>query len=235
MKWWVGTSGFSYPSWKGTFYPEKTPAKDMLKRYAARLTAVELNNTFYRMPKASTSEKWASEVPEHFRFVLKVSRKITHFARLKETDEAIAYLYEATQPLRNTAGPFLFQLPSSFPCDEQRLDVFLETLPDSPAGAFEFRHASWHEPDIYARLAHRNFGCVDIVGGDTPLSPQMPDAKFGYVRVRDDDFPTEALLELKARIEDTDWQEVYVFFKHEDAGVGPVLAEQLLEISGGEE
>ena len=148
----AGTSGFSYKEWKGSFYPEDLPAEEMLAYYSARLPAVEINNTFYRMPKPSMLEGWAAQVPAEFRFILKASQRITHRKRLKEAGDEVAYFFQTAATLGERLGPTLFQLPPNLKKDLPRLEAFLEVLPPKAPAAFEFRHASWFEDDVFAAL-----------------------------------------------------------------------------------
>src|SRR5262245_15824841 len=148
MRFHVGTSGYSYKEWKGSFYPEKLPANQMLGYYAQRLSTVEINNTFYRMPKLSVVEAWAAQVPETFRFVLKASQRITHFKRLKDTDSETEYMLRAAGALQERRGPVLFQLPPDFKKDVPRLDAFLAAVGGTQA-AFEFRHESWFDDEVF--------------------------------------------------------------------------------------
>src|SRR5437899_2742396 len=145
MNFYVGTSGYSYKEWKGPFYPEDLPAKQMLHYYGERFRTVEINNTFYRMPKASVLEAWAGEVPADFKFVLKASQRITHMQRLKGSEESLAYLLKAADALKGRLGPLLFQLPPNMKKDAQRLRDFLALLPSQRRVAFEFRHQSWFD------------------------------------------------------------------------------------------
>src|SRR5512135_469205 len=151
----AGTSGFSYKEWKGSFYPEDLPAPRMLAYYAERLPAVEINNTFYRMPKPALLEGWAAEVPPEFRFVLKASQRITHFKRLKEAGDDVAYFFGVAAVLGERLGPALFQLPPNLKKDLPRLEAFLETIPQDRRPAFEFRHASWFEDDVFEALRRK--------------------------------------------------------------------------------
>jgi uncharacterized protein YecE (DUF72 family) len=148
----TGTSGFSYKEWKGSFYPEDLAAKGMLAYYASQLSAVEINNTFYRMPKPSVLESWVEQVPSDFRFVLKASRRITHFKRLMNTGEEVEYFIDNASILGERLAAVLFQLPPSMKKDIERLCEFLEQLPPEPKVAFEFRHESWFEDDVFELL-----------------------------------------------------------------------------------
>jgi len=225
----AGTSGFSYKEWKGSFYPEDLPAARMLAYYSERLPAVEINNTFYRMPKPALLEGWSAEVPPEFRFVLKASQRITHFKRLKEAADEVKYFFGVAATLAERLGPALFQLPPNLKKDLPRLEAFLETLPQGAKAAFEFRHASWFEDDVFAALRSR--GAALCLAEDEELAtPVVATADWGYLRLRRQDYVDADVATWAARVRDQAWSEAYVFFKHEDAGSGPRLAAQFLEL-----
>ena len=224
----AGTSGFSYKEWKGSFYPEDLSADRMLAYYAERLPAVEINNTFYRMPKAELLASWAEQVPDGFRFVLKASQRITHFKRLKDTVSEVEYFFGVASTLGERLGPVLVQLPPNLKKDLPRLEAFLATLPPSARPAFEFRHASWFEDDVFAAL--RSKGAALCVAEDEELAtPLVATAAWGYLRLRRQDYDAAAVAAWADRVRGQTWSEAYVFFKHEDAGAGPRLASQFLE------
>jgi uncharacterized protein YecE (DUF72 family) len=227
----TGTSGFSYKEWKGPFYPEKLATRDMLRFYAERLPAVEINNTFYRMPKASVLESWAAQVPDGFRFVVKASRRITHFKRLKEAGEETEYLFRTLEALGPHLGAVLFQLPPNLPCDALRLESFLALLPDGIRCAFEFRHASWQDPAVDVLLRARGCARVQVDAQDAEPPELEATADWGYLRLRRAVYGPEALASWAARIAARPWREAFVFFKHEDAGAGPRLASELLALA----
>jgi len=223
----AGTSGFSYKEWKGSFYPEDLPAEDMLRFYASRLPAVEINNTFYRMPKAELLAGWAEQVPDGFRFVLKASQRITHFKRLKEVSEEVGYFLRIAATLGDRLGPILFQLPPNLKKDLPRLEDFLELLPAATRAAIEFRHASWFEDDVYEALRAR--GAALCIAEDEELAtPPIATAGWGYLRLRRPDYGEAEVAAWADRVRLQPWDEAYVFFKHEDAGTGPRLATELL-------
>ena len=243
MRIWTGTSGFAYREWKGRFYPEKLPARAMLSHYAGELPAVEINNTFYRLPKAEVMAKWAGQVPERFRFSIKASRRITHFKRLglSSTDET-TYLVETCGILGPRLGVILFQLPPTMKKDASRLAAFTELLPDGTPAAFEFRHPSWFDDEVRALLADRDFALVhaDV---DEPLPGQPRDAPLaagtrGYLRMRRLGYTREELEGWMARIRRQGWKDAFVFFKHEDEAAGPAMAREFLSLadlsSGGD-
>ena len=220
----TGTSGFSYPAWEGPFYPPGTKRPDMLSYYASRLGSVEINNTFYRMPKADLLERWRDAVPEGFRFALKASRRITHHQRLKDAGDSVEYLFGTAKVLGERLGPLLFQLPPYLRRDDDRLAAFLERLPAGVRPAFEFRHASWFDDAVFALLEEAGAAlCVADAGGDHD-APLQATADFGYLRLRREDYDEAALRSWADRIRRQPWSETYVFFKHEDEGAGPRMA-----------
>ncbi len=223
----AGTSGFSYKEWKGSFYPEDLPAEEMLAHYAARLPAVEINNTFYRMPKPALLESWAAQVAPEFRFVLKASQRITHHKRLKEAGEEVAYFFRTAATLGERLGPALFQLPPNLKKDLPRLEAFLAVLPEGARAAFEFRHASWFEEDVYEALRAR--GAALCIAEDEDLAtPLLATAGWGYLRLRRQDYDDAAVAAWAEKVRGQPWSEAYVFFKHEEAGAGPKLAAKML-------
>ena len=227
----VGTSGYSYKEWKGNFYPEKLPQKDMLRYYGERFATVEINNTFYRMPKSSVLESWREQVPESFRFVLKASQRITHQKRLKDVDEATGYLLRAASALKEQLGALLFQLPPNLKKDAVRLADFLELLGDGTQAAFEFRHQSWFDDEIFDLLRAKSCALCIADVEDTPVSELVRTAGWGYLRLRREGYTDRELREWIRRIEAQGWGTAFVFFKHEDAGIGPKLAARFLELA----
>jgi len=225
----VGTSGYSYPEWKGSFYPENLAAKDMLRFYGGKLPAVEINNTFYRMPKASVLEGWAEQVPGSFRFALKASRRITHMKRLQDAGEETAYLLATAKTLDERLGVLLFQLPPYQKKDVERLAAFLELLDGGPPAAFEFRHASWFDDDVYEALRRKECALCIADTGDDGDPPFVSTAPFGYLRLRRPDYSDADLDGWAKRVASQPWSDAFVFFKHEDEGAGPALAARFLE------
>lgn len=229
MRIWTGTSGFSYKEWKGSFYPEDLPAARMLEHYAQRLDAVEINNTFYRLPRAEMLAKWKAQTPDGFAFVLKASRRITHMKRLKDADEPLGYLAQAAREgLGDRLGPILFQLPPYLKKDVERLRDFLAILPSGLRAAFEFRHESWFGDDIYAALADGGAALVaaDVGEGEPPVEAT---AGFGYARLRRPEYDDAGLAAWAKKLRGAGWDEAFAFFKHEEAGAGPALAERFRE------
>jgi uncharacterized protein YecE (DUF72 family) len=239
----AGTSGWSYAAWKGTFYPEELPAREMLAWYASRLPAVEVNNTFYRMPKKEVLEGWAAQVPEGFRFVLKASRRITHQKRLRDAEDETAYFLGAARALGARLGALLFQLPPNLGLDLARLDAFLALLREDTRAAFEFRHPSWSDTAVLDRLRARGFAWVTADMGDEPPSdmddappaPLVATAPWAYLRLRRPAYTAADLDGWLAQLRSAPVDEAFVFFKHEDAGVGPRLALELLQRAGAAE
>ena len=226
----VGTSGFSYPAWRGPFYPEKLPAAGMLGFYATAFPAVEINNTFYRMPAPTMLASWVAQTPAHFRFALKAPQQITHRLRLKEAAEPTREFVRRSEALGDKRGPLLFQLPPNLKADHGRLETFLAALPAGLEPAFEFRHESWFRDETWTLLrAHGAALCIAQTDElDTPL---VATAAFGYVRLRREYEPA-ALADWAARVRAVEgWQRVYVFLKH-DEGQAPALARGFVEALG---
>jgi uncharacterized protein YecE (DUF72 family) len=227
----AGTSGFSYKEWKGSFYPEDLPASEMLQYYSARLSAVEINNTFYRMPRAEMLSQWSGQVPPGFVFVLKASQRITHQRRLKEAGDSVAYFFDQAAHLGDRLGPVLFQLPPNLKKDVPRLTSFLETLPPERRAAFEFRHASWFDEDVFEALRAR--GAALCLAEDEELeTPLQSTTAWGYARLRRQDYGSKDLRRRAERYRSQPWSELFVFFKHEEGGRGPALAREFTEIFG---
>jgi uncharacterized protein YecE (DUF72 family) len=223
----VGTSGYSYKEWKGHFYPEDLPAAKMLRFYAEHFGAVEINNTFYRMPDAKTLAKWAAEVPEGFTFILKAPQRITHQKRLDGVADEIRYFFEAAESLGEKLGPVLYQLPPYFRKDAARLRDFIERIPRASRAAFEFRHASWEDDEIRGIL-HDHDAALCAADTDEVPATIVPTASWGYVRLRRTEYAEGELAEWAARITAQPWSAAYVFFKHEDEAKGPRFAREFL-------
>lgn len=229
----VGTSGYSYKEWKGGFYPKGLPDGDMLRSYAERLPAVEINNTFYRLPKESVLEGWAEQVPPGFRFVLKASRRITHNKRLHDAGDETKYLYQTARSLGRRLGPILFQMPPNFQKDLTRLQEFLGHIPDDKTAAFEFRHPSWFADDVFESLRARACALCLADTEEQPLSRMVATASWGYLRLRKEKYSKKELTGLVGQVGSQGWESAYVFFKDEGDGAGPKLAMQLLDLAKG--
>ena len=233
MNLYVGTSGYAYKEWKGSFYPGDLPAKRMLHYYGEHFRSVEINNTFYRMPTAALLRAWAGEVPADFRFVLKASQRITHQHRLldADADEDVGYLLDVADTLGTRLGALLFQLPPNLKKDAARLDAFLALLPASRRVAFEFRHSSWFDDEVFALLrAHQAALCIAEAEGGLEV-PVVATADWGYLRLRRPDYGDAELKIWAQRVRQQDWQDAFVFFKHEESGTGPQLAKRFLELA----
>ena len=231
MNLYVGTSGYSYKEWKGTFYPKDLPDKQMLRFYGERFRTVEINNTFYRMPKASVLEAWAAEAPADFKFVIKASQRITHHQRLKDAGDSVSYLLEVAGELKERLGPLLFQLPPNLKKDVPRLREFLALLPAQGRTAFEFRHPSWFDEEVFGLLRdHQAALCIAEAENDLEV-PFVATADWGYLRLRRPDYGDAELKTWVKRVREQDWRDAFVFFKHEDEGKGPQLAQQFLELA----
>jgi uncharacterized protein YecE (DUF72 family) len=226
----VGTSGYSYKEWKPAFYPDDLPARAFLRFYAERLSTVEINNTFYRMPTGKLVTGWASEVPETFTFALKAPQRITHIARLKDAGEATAAFLRVAGELGPRLGPLLFQLPPFMRKDTERLVSFLEAtsaLPQRPRIAMEFRHPSWFDEEVFAALrAHGAALC--IAEGEALAAPLVATADWGYLRLRRESYPSGLITEWAKKIRSQPWNDAFVYLKHDD-GDAPGVAKRLID------
>ncbi len=227
----IGTSGYSYKEWKGVFYPQDLKAAGMLSFYAERLGTVEINNTFYRLPTKKLLDGWASQVPDSFRFVLKVSQKITHYKRLKGTEEETGYLVESAQGLGPKLGALLVQIPPNLSRDDERLAAFLALLPPGMKAAFEVRNASWRVPEVFSLLEKHGVALVASQTDEEPEPGLVRTAPWGYLRLRKTSYSPEELTEWSRRIAGMGWEEAFVFFKHEQ--IAPDLAEKLTAAAAG--
>jgi uncharacterized protein YecE (DUF72 family) len=226
----VGTSGWSYKEWKGSFYPADLPAEQMLRHYATRLPAVEINNSFHRIPKEKVLLEWAEQTPAEFRFVLKASRRITHINRLADQDGSLDYFLRTANVLGEKLGPTLFQCPPSLKKDMGRLRDFLAKVPRTWRSALEFRHQSWFDPDVFEALRAHDIALVGV-DEDEGITPLVPTATWGYLRLRKTQYDDAELSEWAARIASQPWREAFVFLKHdEDRPVGPEAATKLLAL-----
>jgi uncharacterized protein YecE (DUF72 family) len=230
MRSWVGTSGYNYPEWKGSFYPEKMPAPQMLSFYAAAFTTVEINYTFYRIPNEKILAGWNRETPEGFRLTLKAPKRITHIARLKDCAELLQYFLKTAATLGAKQGAILFQLPPYFRKDLGVLDDFLARLPAECCAAFEFRHASWMDAEVFARLRARNLALC-VADSEKFSTPVEITASYGYFRLRDEGYTSDDLRHWAGVIRSAAaaCSDVYVYFKHEEAGRGPQFARILID------
>ena len=225
MNSWIGTSGFQYPEWKGHFYPEKLPAAKMLPFYAERFQTTEINYTFRRIPSGKTIENWCELTPPRFAFSLKAPQRVTHFAKLQNCSDSLNYFFGAIQGLEDKLGPILFQLPPFFRKDAGILAAFLEELPDGVRAAFEFRHKSWFDDEIFASLRRHNAALCIAESADLS-TPIEATANFGYLRLRREDYGPEDIARWSETLRShaSKWSDAFVYFKHEEQGMGPKLA-----------
>jgi uncharacterized protein YecE (DUF72 family) len=227
----VGTSGYNYPEWRGTFYPSDLSTKAMFGFYSERFHAVEINYTFYRLPTTKTTEGWRAQAPQAFTYVLKASRRITHDKRLKDSAETLQLFCDAARVLGPHLGPLLFQLPPTFKVDVARLDEFLALFPRDMRAAFEFRHDSWLIDEVYETLRRHGVAlCIADSGERT--TPPLATCRYGYFRLRDEGYGAADL----ERWADTvaakaaDWDDAFVFFKHAEEGKGPEFARAFVDL-----
>jgi uncharacterized protein YecE (DUF72 family) len=233
VSYWIGTSGYNYPEWKGSFYPATMPAAKMLPYYAERFPTVEINYTFYRMPNEATVAKWAAETPSPFKLTLKAPRRITHDSRLKNCGPLVDAFCSVAGTLGEKLGAILFQLPPNLKKDISLLDAFLADLPRRLCGAFEFRHASWLDDEVYERLRARNLALC-VADSEKLSTPVEITADYAYFRLRDEGYTPADITrwgEIIARATAAS-REVFVYFKHEEEGKGPELARLLMSALG---
>lgn len=228
----VGTSGYSYKEWKGTFYPEDLPASKMLSFYAGHFGSVEINNTFYRMPDEKVVGKWASEVPDGFTFVLKAPQRITHQKKLAGVEDDVRHFVDVARTLGPKLGPLLFQLPPYFRKDVAKLRELLSAVPREYRVALEFRHESWSDDEVHAALREHDAALCAADTDETPDPDKLlvPTASWGYLRLRRTDYSDDQLAAWARRVEGQAWSDAYVFFKHEDEGKGPMFAKRFLAV-----
>jgi uncharacterized protein YecE (DUF72 family) len=225
----AGTSGYSYPEWKGSFYPEKLPQKGFLAYYAGKFSTVEINNTFYRFPKASLLEGWRDGTPEGFRFAVKANQGITHKGRLQDVEELTRDFVERCKLLEDKLGPILFQLPPYFKRDDERLADFLDHLDPRLRYGFEFRHESWFDDEVFKLLADSGVAlCVSE--GDKLDTPRIATGCFVYARLRRDEYGDEELAGWHAWMADqaAAGRDVFAYLKHDEEGSSPEYALRLL-------
>lgn len=222
MKLLAGTSGFAFKEWKGPFYPDDIKNDGMLDFYAGKFPTVEINNTFYRLPKEPVLLDWASQVPESFTFAIKASQKITHFTRLKpECADAVAFLMKNTKVLGPRLGPILFQLPPNLKKDLPRLQAFLALLPDDRKYTIEFRNDTWFEDDVFETLRTRDVAMC-ITEQPEFTGAVVATATWGYARLHKLDYTATELARWAKRIAAMPWSDAFIYFKHDEGeGSGP--------------
>jgi uncharacterized protein YecE (DUF72 family) len=225
----VGTSGYNYPEWKGSFYPADLAAAKMLPYYAARFPTVEINYTFYRMPNETIVSNWARQVTPEFRFTLKAPRRITHDSKLVGCEELTNAFCRVAETLGPGLGALLFQLPPNQKKDLPRLEAFLDTLPPNAPAAFEFRHASWFDDSVFSALKQRN-KALCVADSEKLQTPVEVTADYGYFRLRDEGYQPKDIEEWAAKIAAlrSRCKDIYVYFKHEEEGKGPAFARELI-------
>jgi uncharacterized protein YecE (DUF72 family) len=224
MKILVGTSGYGYKEWKGIFYPERISPKEMLRFYSERLSAVEINNTFYHMPTRNVLASWAAQVPDDFVFAIKAPQVITHLKRLKNVGEETEYLFRSLSVLEGKLGPVLFQFPASFRADLPALEVFLDLIPVGVSCAFEFRSSSWLKDEVFDLLRKKRGSLCMADTEEKPTAEIVSTATWGYLRLRRPDYTDADLSQWLKRIRSQKWERAFVFFKHEDDAAGPDMA-----------
>jgi uncharacterized protein YecE (DUF72 family) len=228
---WIGTSGYNYPEWKGTFYPKDLAAAKMLPYYAARFPTVEINYTFYRMPNEKILGGWAAQTPSPYKLTLKASRRITHDSRLRNCGDIVRGFCGVAATLGDKLGALLFQLPPNLKCDLELFDGFLQELPPNIRGAFEFRHESWLQDDVFERLACRNLALC-VADSEKMSIPVRVTADYAYFRLRDEGYTPDDIKRWADTIarDTASCRDVFVYFKHEEEGKGPELAKLLMEL-----
>lgn len=227
---WVGTSGFQYPEWKGTFYPETLSTAKMLPFYASHFSTTEINYSFYRIPSEKTLVNWAAATPQQFRFSMKAPQEITHRRKLRDCTEVLGRFCEVLKALGTKLGLVLFQLPPFLRNDTALLKDFLATLPAGVRSTFEFRHASWFNDETFAALKSSNVALC-IADTENSTTPIVTTADFGYLRLRNPAYKNSEIKRWGREIikQHVSWKESYIYFRHEETGTGPKFARQLLD------
>ena len=230
----VGTSGFAFKEWKGPFYPADLKDDAMLEYYSGCYPTVEINNTFYRLPKEHVLQDWASQVSDGFTFAIKASQRITHFARLKpEAASALEFLLRNTATLGSKLGPILFQLPPNLQKDLDRLKAFVALLPADRRFTIEFRHESWFDDAVFDVLSSRDIALCVAEGEENVSTPNVATASWGYLRLHRQDYDDAMLMEWRDRVAAMSWSEAYVYFKHDYIdGSGPLAVDRFVQMVG---
>jgi uncharacterized protein YecE (DUF72 family) len=233
MSTWIGTSGYNYPEWKGSFYPETLPAAKMLPYYAERFPTVEINYTFYRAPNEKILDGWNKATPNRYKLTLKAPKRITHDRRLRDCADPLRQFFETASTLGPKLGALLFQLAPNFNRDLPLFDTFLDAFPPRVCAAFEFRHTSWLDEEVYARLRARNLALC-IADSERLSTPIEITADYAYFRLRDEGYHEADIAKWADVIRETTsgCQEVFVYFKHEESGKGPEFASLLMRELG---
>jgi uncharacterized protein YecE (DUF72 family) len=224
----VGTSGYNYPEWRGTFYPEKFSTDKMLAYYAERFPTVEINYTFYRMPTEKLLAGWSAGTPEHFSFTLKAPRRITHDSKLQRCEDLLQAFCRTARTLGPKLATLLFQLPPTFKKDPQVLRAFVELMPDGTRAAFEFRHPSWFDAEIFDVLRSRNLALC-IADSEKLSTPVEITADYAYFRLRDEGYQQADLERWATTVRELPGvSNAFVYFKHEEQGLGPDFARRFI-------
>lgn len=231
MKIYVGTSGYGYREWKGKFYPEKISSKEMLRFYSECLSAVEINNTFYHMPKEGVLSSWAEQVRRDFVFAIKAPQVITHLKRLRNVGAETEYLFRSLSVLNRKLGPVLFQFPKRFRADHPALEDFLDLIPGNMSYAFEFRSPSWLDVEILDLLRERGCSLCIADADENPTNEIINTAPWGYLRLRRSDYTDANLSQWMERILSQKWERAFIFFKHEEEAKGPEMAIRFNELT----
>jgi uncharacterized protein YecE (DUF72 family) len=232
MRYWIGTSGYNYPEWRGSFYPEKFPTNKMLAYYAERFDTVEVNYTFYRMPTEKLLDGWAAGTPDGFTFTLKAPRRITHDAKLRNCEELTESFVRIAGALGGKLAVLLFQLPPNFKRNDDILAAFLASIPEGTRAAFEFRHDSWHDEAVFAALRARNLALC-IADSEKMSTPAIATADYTYFRLRDEGYQPADITRWGAIAQGlTQARNAFVYFKHEEEGKGPEFARLLMQSLG---
>ncbi len=231
MELWIGTSGFQYAEWKGTFYPADLPTAKMLPYYAERFSTTEVNYTFHRIPSGKTIEGWWKTTPERFKFSLKAPQKVTHWAKLRNCGDTLRYFQQVVCDLEKKLGCVLFQLPPTLKKDAALLEAFIADVPDGMRAAFEFRDAAWFSDDVFELLKRKNLALC-IADSEKLATPDVATADYGYLRLRREDYQDADIARwaeaIKAR--SSVWSDAFVYFKHEESGIGPKFAKQMIDL-----
>ena len=232
MNYWIGTSGFQYTEWKGTFYPEDLPTAKMLPYFAERLTTTEINYSFHRIPSAKTIEGWYKATPENFRFSLKAPQKVTHWQKLRNCGDTLRYFHQVICDLEKKLGCVLFQLPPTLKKDAGLLKDFIADVPEGMRAAFEFREPAWFSDDIYELLKSKNLALC-IADSEKLSTPVIATASYGYFRLRREDYQSADITRWwdVVKKNESAWSDAYVYFKHEESGIGPKLAQQMIGLT----
>jgi uncharacterized protein YecE (DUF72 family) len=229
MSLFVGTSGYNYPEWRGSFYPEKFPTSKMLPYYSERFNSVEVNYTFYRVPTAALLDGWANQTPENFVFTLKAPRRITHDSKLRRCEELTQNFCRTARALGPKLGVLLFQLPPTFKRDDAVLNDFLELVPEGTRAAFEFRHPSWHDPTVFDLLRTHDIALC-IADSEKMSTPVVATASYTYFRLRDEGYQPADIVKWAETVRDASGsRDAFVYFKHEEEGKGPAFAKMLVD------